>query len=330
LENGPIPDPPAFTGERVAPGQVDPELWNEHVARYRFAAVFATGKRVLDAGCGTGYGTAILAEASAVASGFDISPEAVEYARAAYPSIRFEIASTSEFPASAESVDLVTAFEVIEHLPGWQRLIEEAHRVLAPSGMLLLSTPNKADYAEARAGAGHNPFHVHEFDLAAFEEACAAVFPFVRVLAQNQQQAVVFSAGRANDSGLAFISEPASPGESQFFLAVCAKEPVDVPSFIYAASGGNILRERARWARSLDCELQAARSKLEALRRELEERTAWARQLESERDALRVQAEAAKAENQRLNDERALLRQSRWLRLGRALNLGPKLLDRLS
>jgi len=41
-----------FTGERVIPGQVNDELWAEHVARYAFAARMASGRRVLDLGCG--------------------------------------------------------------------------------------------------------------------------------------------------------------------------------------------------------------------------------------------------------------------------------------
>ena len=51
-----------FTGERLIPGQVDVDLLNEHMARYTFAARLARGKRVLDAGCGAGYGSAELAE----------------------------------------------------------------------------------------------------------------------------------------------------------------------------------------------------------------------------------------------------------------------------
>jgi len=65
-----------FTGERVIPNQVDPDLFNEHQARYAFAARLARKKRVLDAGCGTGYGTAALACQARDVLGIDISASA--------------------------------------------------------------------------------------------------------------------------------------------------------------------------------------------------------------------------------------------------------------
>ncbi len=43
----------------MIPGEVDVDLLNEHLARYTFAARLARGKRVLDAGCGAGYGSAV-------------------------------------------------------------------------------------------------------------------------------------------------------------------------------------------------------------------------------------------------------------------------------
>src|SRR3954462_2563326 len=49
-----------FTGERVVPGLVEAQLWNEHISRYRYANLFAKSKRVLDVGCGAGYGTDLL------------------------------------------------------------------------------------------------------------------------------------------------------------------------------------------------------------------------------------------------------------------------------
>ena len=53
-----------FTGERVIPGQVNDDLWSEHVARYAYARRYAEGRRALDAGCGTGYGSAELAQSA--------------------------------------------------------------------------------------------------------------------------------------------------------------------------------------------------------------------------------------------------------------------------
>jgi SAM-dependent methyltransferase len=314
-----------FTGERVIPGQVEPDLWNEHVSRYRFAAIFAAGKRAVDAGCGAGYGTALLAAVASGAIGFDISREAIEYASSHYPGIRFLTGSATEFPVEAAPADVVTAFEIIEHLEGWGKLVEEAHRVLAPDGVFLVSTPNKLDYAEARKNTGPNPYHVHEFELPAFEEALAAVFPFVRILGQNQQHAMVFAGQQAEPAGLAFVAEPPRLQEAQYFLAICAKQPVEVPSFVYASSAGNVLRERERWAAALGCEVADARAKIDHLHRELEQRTAWAKGLESELAVARAALDAAQGQAARLLEERNFVRSSRWVRLGRRLNVGPDL-----
>src|SRR3954469_6922749 len=80
-----------FTGERVIPGQGGVDLLNEHLARYTFAARLARGKRVLDAGCGAGYGSAELAHAAQSVIGIDVAAEAVDFAREHYrlPNLSF-------------------------------------------------------------------------------------------------------------------------------------------------------------------------------------------------------------------------------------------------
>ena len=50
----------SFTGERFTPECVR-EIWYEHWHRYALAARYAAGRRVLDAACGEGYGSALLA-----------------------------------------------------------------------------------------------------------------------------------------------------------------------------------------------------------------------------------------------------------------------------
>src|SRR5215472_2422998 len=100
-----------FTGERVIPGQVDPDLMNEHLARYAFAARLARGKRVLDAGCGTGYGSGELAKTAASVLGVDQSNDAAVFARENYrlPNLHFTQGSVVALPFSDASFDLVVA-----------------------------------------------------------------------------------------------------------------------------------------------------------------------------------------------------------------------------
>src|SRR5438067_52697 len=61
-----------FMHERYVPGTWSKLAEYEHVPRYAFAREMARGKRVLDFGCGTGYGTAMLGEVAESVLGIDI------------------------------------------------------------------------------------------------------------------------------------------------------------------------------------------------------------------------------------------------------------------
>ena len=116
-----------FTGERVIPGQVEPDLWSEHFARYAFARRYASEKAVLDAGCGTGYGSAELANDAHRVTGIDFSPDAV--ALCLQPTIACSKTCTSRrvpannLPFRSGIFDLVVAFEVIEHLADYRAFV---------------------------------------------------------------------------------------------------------------------------------------------------------------------------------------------------------------
>lgn len=98
---------------------------------------------VLDAGCGAGNLVAALAADGVTAVGMDISAHAVERAAAAHPGQRFVRHAVEErpWPVAPESVDLVVAFEVIEHLLRPADLLAGAHEALRPGGRLVLTTP---------------------------------------------------------------------------------------------------------------------------------------------------------------------------------------------
>jgi SAM-dependent methyltransferase len=248
-----------FTGERLIPGEVDIDLLNEHMARYHFAVRLARGKRVLDAGCGAGYGSAELADVAASVTAIDIAPAAVEYARAHYalPNLAFEQASCTQLPYADGAFDLVVAFEVIEHLENWRDFLGEVRRVLAPAGQVIVSTPNRLYYTESRGAEGANPFHVHEFDFDEFNRELKQFFPYVSMFLENHVEGVTFQPHEAGHTVEARVdsAEPV-PDESHFFIAVCAHRPqIGNPTFLYVPRVANVLRERERHIAKLAGEL---------------------------------------------------------------------------
>jgi SAM-dependent methyltransferase len=248
-----------FTGERLIPGEVDIDLLNEHMARYHFAVRLARGKRVLDAGCGAGYGSAELAEVAESVTGIDIAPAALDYARAHYalPNLAFEQASCTKLPYGDGAFDLVVAFEVIEHLENWRDFLQEVRRVLAPAGQLIVSTPNRLYYTESRGRDGANPFHVHEFDFDEFNRELKQFFPYVTMFLENHVEGVTFQPHEAGHTVEARVDTAAPvPDESHFFLAVCAHRPqIGNPTFLYVPRVANVLRERERHIAKLEGEL---------------------------------------------------------------------------
>lgn len=264
-----------FTGERVIPGEVDIDLLNEHLARYTFAARLARGKRVLDAGCGAGYGSAELARGAQSVIGVDCAADAIAFAHAHYvqPNLEFLQASCAALPYADGAFDLVVAFEVIEHLENWREFLAEVRRVLAPSGQFIVSTPNRLYYTESRGPSGANPFHVHEFDFEEFRAELGAAFPHVSLFLENHAEAVTFQPSEAgNTVEVRVDASEAAPDESHFFVAVCAHRPqIGNPTFVYVPSAANVLRERERHIALLEGELATKNQWLEKALGEHEE-----------------------------------------------------------
>ena len=295
-----------FTGERIIPGKVDVDLLNEHVARYTFAARLARGKRVLDAGCGAGYGSAELAQAADSVIGVDRAADAVDFARATYglPNLRFEQASCEALPHPSGSFDLVVAFEVIEHLENWREFLLEARRVLAPAGQLIVSTPNKLYYTESRGPTGANPFHVHEFDFEEFRSELHGVFPHVSLYLENHIEGVTFQPYEAGQTVEVRVDagDPA-PDESHFFVAVCAhRRQLGNPTYVYVPRAANVLRERERHIALLEGELAKKDEWLDKAQQDLAE---CDRVSSQQKDELERSNQWAGTLNQELEERRA-------------------------
>ncbi len=293
-----------FTGERVIPGEVDPDLWQEHVSRYLWARNGVAGARVLDAGCGTGYGSALLAETAAEVIGLDRAPEAVQYARAHFqaPRVTFQQGECARLPFADGEFDWVVAFEVIEHIQDAETFLREVRRVLRPQGRLAVSTPNRRFYTEEHDY--HNPFHVREFDGPEFEAALSSHFAHCQILEQNHVPAIVIERrAAAGGSPLAARLAPAgapdaAAAEPHFFLAVCSAAPLPDPlGFVMLAEGGNVLRQRELHIHKLETDVKALQ---ESTNRELVQRLEWVHQLQAELEVRHAELVGQRAEVQRL------------------------------
>lgn len=253
------------TGERLLPESEDSDLRSEHFARYRFAEPLAVGRRILDAGCGTGYGADLLAATGAEIHALDRDSEAVRHAQKAHPRLRLVRGDCTSLPFRDRSFDLVVAFEVIEHLPGWDDLIRESARILRPSGVFLVSTPNRVYYNSGRERP--NPFHVHEFDFAEFRAALSAHFVHCSFYVQNHAPAIAVTSRNAQQGRAHFESASGDPEHAHFLIGVCSMQCQHAPSdLVYLPKAGNVLRERELHIRKLNdwvAELEARHSEVE-------------------------------------------------------------------
>lgn len=149
-----------------------------HIARYSFAKELCAGKRVLDAACGEGYGSRLLANwgASEVV-GVDISAEAIASAQQHFSSesVRFIQNDAETLPRHFEpnSFDLIVSFETIEHVQDPELFLRNIRDLLKPGGVVAISCPN--DWWYFPTEAERNPYHLRKYHLDEFRALAEGV-----------------------------------------------------------------------------------------------------------------------------------------------------------
>jgi 2-polyprenyl-3-methyl-5-hydroxy-6-metoxy-1,4-benzoquinol methylase len=165
------------TGERVC---LDfPNEINEyHQNVYRFLLQFASGKDVLDVGCGTGYGAAILAATAKSVTAIDYSHLAVRYARLhqSASNLSFSVMKADALRFPDQSFDLVMSCEVFEHLPDQDAHLAEVARVMKRNALCFIATPN------SELTEGFNSFHIKENNYREMRELLFRHFEKVAIL----------------------------------------------------------------------------------------------------------------------------------------------------
>jgi len=157
-------------------------LYLMHQSDYESAQKLVVGKDVLDLGCNCGYGTNCLSRMCKRIVGVDVSPSAIDEAKSRYKGDKasFQVVDGTTLPFADNSFDIITSFQVIEHLDDYNSYFKEARRVLRVDGILLLTTPNAA--IRVRPGERPwNPFHMHEFRGEELNGFLQQYFSFVKV-----------------------------------------------------------------------------------------------------------------------------------------------------
>lgn len=144
-------------GERVNPDFQDANFIN-HLKAYQFISQCVKDRVVLDVGCGTGYGTAILAEYANQVAGIDRSAAAIRFAKRRYPGVDFSKMDAQDLRFPDASFDFVFSSENLEHLPDQAAHLVELRRVLRAGGTCFIASPNP----EAFVGERRNPWHTKE------------------------------------------------------------------------------------------------------------------------------------------------------------------------
>jgi GT2 family glycosyltransferase/SAM-dependent methyltransferase/glycosyltransferase involved in cell wall biosynthesis len=292
-----------FTGERFVPGTPG-QIKLEHLQRYALCREVVRGKRVLDLACGEGYGAAMLAATASRVIGIDIDPPSIDHARSTYGhlgNVDFFVGACDRMLLADGAVDVVVSFETIEHHARQAEMIREIRRVLAPGGLLVLSSPNQPVYARDAPGA--NPFHVRELTFDELEALLRAEFAHVRFWGQRLAAGCfTYALRQAPDERVPAIQAltirgndvdgaSAELADPVYLLAACSDTPVDIKALdldsVIADPTDDLYRQLATAVQHYADLHQQDRATADVMKRDLEEQAQRGEALGSEVASLR-------------------------------------------
>lgn len=161
-----------------------------HIATYEYAKKFVKNKKVLDYGCGSGYGTHMLSQVAENVTGADISEEAVDFARKEFHSTNLRFMKIAEL--GNEKFDIITSFQVIEHVPNDYEYTDKLKKLLNPGGILIVSTPDKTHRLFKYIQQPWNIFHLKEYTAESLEKMLLKHFKKVEMLKIGSDSDLVF------------------------------------------------------------------------------------------------------------------------------------------
>lgn len=224
------------TGERL----ILEDSWNlmttlEHLHRYNAVEPLILGKTVLDAACGSGYGTFQLSKSAKQVYGIDISKDAVEYAKERYhnDNLEYNVMSIADITFDDETFDVITSFETIEHVTKDIQFtfLQQIKKKLKKDGILIMSTPNDQLLRDLSYGSYVNEFHLCEFTEREYIRFLEQYFKYVKIYYQTvtQVSAIVPKDNSIGKGSIYSMEKDNHMG--RYYVAVCSDIPIEnIPS----------------------------------------------------------------------------------------------------
>lgn len=129
-------------GERMVSGTND---WGYYanLSIYKFFSEFVAGKRILEIGCGTGYGANYLSNHAKRIVSLDVDEPAVSFcaSHATSDRIDFRLHDLSAAPLTDEAFEVIVTSNTLEHIPPIDDLLSNAARLLQADGVCLIAVP---------------------------------------------------------------------------------------------------------------------------------------------------------------------------------------------
>lgn len=168
--------------------EVDEFISSYCAQRYYRIAEKLRGKRVLDLGCGVGYGTHYMSQFADEVIGLDCDPQAIKWAKKYFdgPNIKFIEGNALDLSVfNSNYFDVVVCFEVLEHLRSHEIMLPQINRICKEK--LYITTPN-ADPESFRIRElkdvgcfGIDKFHVSELTPSEFKDLMKKHFVNVEI-----------------------------------------------------------------------------------------------------------------------------------------------------
>ena len=196
-----------------------------HLHRYALAARLCAGLRVLDVGCGTGYGTALLARTAASAHGVDLDADAVAEAERTHTGPTFATGDALAVLRETAEVDAIVMFEALEHVPEPDAVLAELRRLRTAGVRLIVSVPNSRAFHE------RNPFHLTDYGWAEARRAFAGIEGATLLYQHLAEGSLILTEDGepALDAEVAALDQ-AEPEYANSFLCVAGFEDVEAAS----------------------------------------------------------------------------------------------------